>query len=116
VSSHTTVGLVLGFAFGLSWVWTMLGLVLRAPSSVSSVSLLVLFPLTLASNVFADPDTMPGWLQAFIDVNPVTHVVTAVRGLMYGTATIGQVGWVLLASAALTAVFAPLTMRLYRNR
>jgi ABC-2 type transport system permease protein len=110
------VGLVLGFAFGLSWVWTMLGLVLRAPSSVSSVSLLVLFPLTLASNVFADPNTMPGWLQAFIDVNPVTHAVTAVRGLMYGTATVGQVGWVLLASAALTAVFAPLTMHLYRNR
>lgn len=110
------VALVLAFAFGLSWVWTVLGLVLRTPSSVSSVSLLVLFPLTLASNVFADPRTMPGWLQAFIGVNPVSHVVTAVRGLMYGTATAGQVGWVLLASAALTAVFAPLTVRLYRNK
>ena len=110
------VGLVLGFAFGLSWVWTTLGLVLSAPSSVSSVSLLVLFPLTLASNIFASPDTMPGWLQAFIDVNPITHVVTAVRGLMYGTATARQVGWVLVASAALTAVFAPLTMHRYRHR
>jgi ABC-2 type transport system permease protein len=110
------VGLVLAFAFGLSWAWTLLGLVLRAPSSVSSVSLLVLFPLTLASNVFADPDTMPGWLQAFIGVNPIAHVVTAVRGLMAGTATVGQVGWVLVASAALTAVFAPLTVHLYRNR
>ena len=110
------VALVLAFAFGLSWVWTTLGLVLRTPSSVSSVSLLVLFPLTLASNVFADPGTMPGWLQAFIDVNPISHVVTAARGLMYGTATAGQVGWALVASAALTAVFAPLTMRLYRSR
>jgi len=54
------VALVLGFAFGLSWIWTTLGLVLRSPSSVSSVSLIVLFPLTLASNVFADPRTMPG--------------------------------------------------------
>jgi ABC-2 type transport system permease protein len=107
------VGLVLAFAFGLSWVWTLLGLVLRAPSSVSSVSLVIMFPLTLASNVFVDPHTTPGWLRAFIDVNPISHLVTATRGLMAGTATAGQIGWVLLASALLTAVFAPLTMRRY---
>ncbi len=110
------VGLLLGFAFGLSWVWTTLGLVLRASSAVSSLSLLVLFPLTLASNIFVDPKTMPGWLQAFIDVNPVSHLVTAERGLMAGTATAGQVGWVLAAAALLTAVFAPLTSRLYRSK
>jgi ABC-2 type transport system permease protein len=110
------VGLVLAFAFGLSWLWTTLGLVLRSPSAVSSVSLVILFPLTLASNVFADPRTMPGWLQAFIDVNPISHVVTAVRGLMAGSVTPGQIGWVLVASAVLTAVFAPLTMHLYRAR
>jgi ABC-2 type transport system permease protein len=109
------VGLLLGFAFGLSWVWTVVGLTLRTPNAVSSASLLVLFPLTLASNIFVEPRTMPGWLQAFIDVNPVTHVVTAVRGLMYGTVAAGQVGWVLVASAALTAVFAPLTVHLYRD-
>jgi ABC-2 type transport system permease protein len=109
------VALVLGFAFGLSWVWTALGLVLRTPSAVNNLSLLVLFPLTLASNIFVDPETMPGWLQAFIGVNPVTHVVTATRGLLGGTVTAAQVGWVLAASAALTAVFAPLTMHLYRN-
>jgi ABC-2 type transport system permease protein len=88
----------------------------RAPSAVNNVSLLVLFPLTLASNIFADPQTMPGWLQAFIDVNPVSHLVTASRGLMAGTATAGQVGWVLAASAALTAVFTLLTLHLYRNK
>jgi ABC-2 type transport system permease protein len=110
------VALILGFAFALSWVWTTLGLVLRTPSAVNNLSLLVLFPLTLASNIFVDPQTMPGWLQAFIDVNPITHVVTAVRGLLAGTATAGQVGWVLAASAALTAVFAPLTVHLYRDK
>jgi ABC-2 type transport system permease protein len=110
------VALLLGFAFGLSWVWTTLGLVLRAPSAVNNLSLLVLFPLTLASNIFADPQTMPGWLQAFIDLNPISHLVIAERGLMAGTATAGQVGRVLLASAALVAIFAPLTMRRYRNR
>jgi ABC-2 type transport system permease protein len=110
------VALVLGFAFGLSWVWTTLGLILRTPSAVNNLSLLVLFPLTLASNTFVDPQTMPGWLQAFIDVNPITHVVTAARGLMAGTATAGQVGWVLAATAVVAALFAPLTMQLYRNR
>jgi ABC-2 type transport system permease protein len=110
------VALLLGFALGLSWVWTTLGLVLRTPSAVNNLSLLVLFPLTLASNIFVDPQTMPGWLRAFIDVNPITHLVTATRGLMAGTATAGQVGWVLAATAAVTAVFAPLTMRRYRNR
>jgi ABC-2 type transport system permease protein len=110
------VALVLGFAFGLSWVWTTLGLVLRAPSAVNNLSLVVLFPLTLASNIFVDPATMPGWLQGFIDVNPVSHLVTASRGLMAGTATAGQVGWVLAASAALTAIFAPLTSHLYRSQ
>jgi ABC-2 type transport system permease protein len=110
------VALVLSFAFGLSWVWTTLGLVLRAPSAVNSLSLLVLFPLTLASNIFVEPTTMPGWLQAFIDVNPISHLVTAARGLMGGTATPGQVGWVLAVAAALTAVFAPLTTHLYRNQ
>jgi ABC-2 type transport system permease protein len=110
------VALILGFAFGLSWVWTTLGLILRAPSAVNNVSLLVLFPLTLASNTFADPQTMPGWLRAFVDVNPVSHLVTASRGLMAGTVTAGQVGWVLAASAALTAVFAPLTMHRYRHQ
>jgi ABC-2 type transport system permease protein len=110
------VALVLGFAFGLSWVWTALGLILRTPSAVNNLSLLVLFPLTLASNIFVDPTTMPGWLQAFIDVNPISHLVTAARGLMGGTATPGQVGWVLAASAALTAVFAPLTVHLYRDK
>jgi ABC-2 type transport system permease protein len=110
------VALLLGFAFGLSWVWTTFGLVLRAPSAVSNLSLLVLFPLTLASNIFVDPQTMPGWLQAFIDLNPISHLVTAERGLMAGTAAAGQVGWVLAAAAALTAVFAPLTIHLYRNK
>jgi ABC-2 type transport system permease protein len=110
------VALILAFAFGLSWIWTTLGLVLRTPQAVSNIALLVLFPLTLASNVFADPRTMPGWLQAFIHVNPISHLVAAARGLMAGTATAGQIGWALAASAVLTTVFAPLTMHLYHGK
>jgi ABC-2 type transport system permease protein len=110
------VTLLLVFSFSLAWVWTALALVLRTPSSVSNVSLLIVFPLTFASNVFVQPRTLPGWLHTFVDANPISHLVTAERGLMHGSATAGQVGWVLLASAVLLAVFAPLTMHLYRAK
>jgi ABC-2 type transport system permease protein len=112
----SAVALLLAFAFGLAWIWTTLGLVLRSPSAVTNTSTLVVFPLAFASNVFVEPGTMPGWLQAFVDVNPVSHLVTAVRGLVHGTATAGQVGLTLLMAAALVAVFGPLTLRLYASR
>jgi ABC-2 type transport system permease protein len=110
------VALVLVFAFGLGWLWNTVGLVMRSPRAIMSIGLTVLFPLTFVSNVFVEPATMPPWLQTFVDVNPISHLVTAERGLMDGTATAGEIVWVLVASAALIAVFAPLTMRLYRNK
>lgn len=108
------VALVLVFAFSVSWIWTALGLALRSAQAVTVLSFAVQLPLTFASNVFVTPATMPGWLRAFVEVNPVSHLVTAERALMDGTAAAGQAGWVLLASAALIAVFGPLTMHLYR--
>ena len=110
------VACVVGFAFSLSWLWTTLGLLLRTPASVTTLSFVVQFPLIFASNVFVDPETLPGWLHTFVDINPVSHLVTAERGLMHGTATAGQVGWVVVASAVLVAVFAPTTMYLYGRR
>jgi ABC-2 type transport system permease protein len=110
------VALLLVFSFSVAWIWTALALVLRTPSAVSNVSLLFVFPLAFASNVFVEPQTMPGWLQTVVDVNPISHLVTAERGLMHGTATAGQIGWVLVASAAQVAVFAPQTMHLYRAK
>ena len=80
-----------------------------------AVSMMVLFPLTFISNVFVDPETMPPLLQTFVRINPISHLVTASRGLMAGEAT-GEVGWVLIASAVLVAVFGPVTMYLFRNR
>ncbi len=110
------LGLLLVFALSLSWAWTALGLLLRTPQAVMSAGTVVLFPLTLASNVFVSPQTMPGWLQAFVNVNPVSHLVTAERGLIAGQAALGEVAWVLLAAAALAAVFAPLTAWLYGRK
>ena len=111
-----SVVLIIVFAFSLSWIWTALGLVARTPNSVLWVSTLIMFPLTFASNIFVEPKTMPGWLQTAVVFNPITHLVTAVRGLMSGTVLIGQIGWLLAACAGLIVVFAPITMYLYRNK
>jgi ABC-2 type transport system permease protein len=108
--------LVVVFAFGLSWVMTTVGLLLRAPNAVMNAGFMALFPLTFLSNVFVEPETLPRALEAFVDVNPISHLVTASRGLMEGTAQTDEIAVVLGTSAALTAVFAPLTVRLYRTK
>ncbi|TDD72065.1 ABC transporter permease [Jiangella aurantiaca] len=108
--------LVLVFAFSLSWIFAFLGLVMRSAGAVQGVSMLAMFPLTFASNVFVDPSTMPGWLRSWVDVNPVSQLVTAVRGLMAGAPDAGAIGWSLFGCAVLVAVFGPLTMRAYRRK
>lgn len=107
------VALLLLFCFSMSWVWMLLGLNVQTPETVMQMSMSILFPLTFASNVFVDPATMPGWVQAFVKVNPVTHLTDASRALMHGTSAGSSIGWVLLWSAGLFLVFAPLTMREY---
>ncbi len=109
-------GLVILFAFGLSWVFTTLGLLMRAPNAVMTAGFLFIFPLTFLSNVFVDPKTLPGPLEAFVNVNPVSTLATASRGLMAGNADPKDIVVSVLVAAALTAVFAPLPTRLYRRR
>ena len=109
------LALVVVFAFGLSWVFTSLGLVLRSPNAVMNAGFMGIFPLTFLSNVFVDPATLPGALEAFVRVNPISVLATASRGLMEGNAEAGDIAAVLAVAAALTAVFAPVTTRLYRR-
>jgi daunorubicin/doxorubicin transport system permease protein len=108
--------LVVVFSFSLAWVFTTVGMVMRAPNAVMNAGFMVLFPLTFLSNAFVKPDTLPGWLEAFVEVNPISHLITASRGLMDGTVHAGDIGLVLGVAAALTAVFAPLTTHLYRSK
>jgi ABC-2 type transport system permease protein len=110
------VALLVVFAFGLAWVFTTLGLLLRTPNAVMNAGFMGIFPLTFLSNVFVEPETLPGWLEAFVDANPISHLVTASRELMAGTASASEIGYVLASAAILAAVFAPLTVRLYRSR
>jgi ABC-2 type transport system permease protein len=108
------VALLLVFASGVAWLFTFLGMVLRAPNAVMNAGMVVLFPLTLASNVFVPPETMPDWLETLVDHNPVTRMVTATRSLMAGSATFEEVAWVLGATAAFALVFVPLVLRRFR--
>jgi ABC-2 type transport system permease protein len=108
--------LVIVFAFGLSWVFTTLGLLLRSPNAVMNAGFMGIFPLTFLSNVFVDPDTLPSALEAFVNVNPISILATASRDLMEGNPAGGDIAIVLAVAAALTAVFAPITTRLYRKR
>ncbi|MPZ89741.1 MAG: ABC transporter permease, partial [Nitriliruptorales bacterium] len=111
-----SLALLLVFAFSLSWIWTLVGLLMRSENAVFTVSNTVMFPLTFVSNVFVSPQTMPPWLEAFVNVNPITILVTATRGLMHGQAVTGEIVLVFAVSAALIAVFGPLTMYVYRKK
>lgn len=103
------------FAFGIGWVFTTVALWVKSPSTVLTLSWVVIMPLTFASNIYVDPATMPGWLQAFVAVNPVTHIVTATRGLLDGTLSAGDIALSLLTPAIVMLVCAPVAMRLYRR-
>jgi ABC-2 type transport system permease protein len=110
------LALVVVFSFGLSWVFTTLGLLMRSPSAVMNAGFMGIFPLTFLSNVFVEPETLPSGLEAFVEVNPISHLATASRGLMEGNAAASDILIVLATAAVLTAIFAPLTTRLYRTR
>lgn len=108
--------LVIVFALCLCWVSVFLGTILREPGSVQGILFLVMFPLTFGSNMFVPIGSMPGWLQAWAHVNPTTHLVEAVRGLLVGGPVAGPVAWTLLWAAVMLAVFAPLAVNAYRKR
>lgn len=110
------VALMLVFALGFSWVSVLVGILGKDPEKVQLFGMTALFPLTFVSNVFVPTETMPSWLQVFVDVNPVTILADAVRGLMVGGPAAGPVLWSLVWAAVFAAVFAPLSLRAFRRR
>jgi ABC-2 type transport system permease protein len=115
VGALAALAVVVAFSFGLSWVFSTLGLLLRSPNAVMNAGFMGIFPLTFVSNVFVDPRTLPGPLEAFVDVNPISILANVSRGFMEGNVDGGEVVVVLGVAALLTAVFLPLTTRLYRR-
>ena len=108
-----TLLLILVFAFALSWLWIIVGMLMKTPETVMTMSFVFLMPLTFASDIFVQLQTMPGWLQAVVGRNPVTLLARASRGLMHGNVVMSDVWWVLVSSAVITAVAVPIAMRLY---
>jgi ABC-2 type transport system permease protein len=108
-------GLVLVFAFAVSWIWIIFALKVQTPESVMTTSFVFLMPLTFASNVFVEVKTLPSWLQGIVRYNPVTHLTDAVRGLMHGTRVGTDILWVLVASAIIVLIASPIALRMYHQ-
>jgi ABC-2 type transport system permease protein len=108
--------LAVAAGWSLAWVFTWVGTIARSAQSVQGISMLIMFPLTFLSNAFVPVETLPGWLAAFVQVNPVSHVVSAVRDLANNGAVTGEVGWAVVGCAVVVAIFAPMSVATFRRR
>jgi ABC-2 type transport system permease protein len=111
-------GMVLAVVTGwsLAWIFMWIGAITKTAGAVQGMSMLIMFPLAFLSNAFVPVDTLPGWLQTLTSVNPVSHVVSALRDLLNDGAFTAQVGWALLGCATVAAIFIPLAVRSYSKR
>jgi oleandomycin transport system permease protein len=110
------IGIAICFALSFAWVSVWVGMKVRNPGAVQGVMFLLVLPLSFGSNTFVRTSTMPGWLQAFVNVNPISHLVSAVRGLMLGGPVAVPIGWTFAWIAGLLVVFFPLALRAYIRR
>ena len=110
------IGLSIAFALCFCWVSVWVGMKARTSGSVQGIMFLLILPLSFGSNAYVPTDSMPGWLQAFVKVNPISQLVGVVRGLMVGGPVADHVAWTLVWMAGLLIVFVPLAMRAYRRR
>ncbi|WP_067495226.1 ABC transporter permease [Actinoplanes sp. TFC3] len=104
------------FALCLSWLPVFVAMKVRTPGAVQGLMFALIMPLSFASNVFVSPDTLPGWMQGFVDVNPLTHLVGAVRGLFLGSPLGSHIWWTLAWCAGFVIIFMPLALRAYRKK
>jgi ABC-2 type transport system permease protein len=101
--------------WAIAWIFTWVGTIARSARSVQGISMMILFPLTFLSNAFVPVDTLPSALQTFVNINPVSHLVSATRDLANHAEVTSQVGWTLLAGFVVMAIFAPLAVRSYKR-
>jgi oleandomycin transport system permease protein len=116
ISALAGVALAIAFALCFCWISVWVGMLARTPGAVQGIMFMLVLPLSFGSNTFVDPSTMPGWLRAFVNVNPITNLVSAERGLMIGGPVAQPLMWTLIWMAGLLAVFVPLALRAYKRR
>ncbi|AYF96852.1 ABC transporter permease [Protaetiibacter intestinalis] len=119
----SAIVLMIVFAVSLCWISVFVGMIVRSSGAVQGISFLVVFPLTFGSSAFVPADTLPDWLQAWVSINPVNHVIEAMRGLLVGADHMagditlgGQILWVLASCVVLVGVFFPLATWAYRRK
>jgi ABC-2 type transport system permease protein/oleandomycin transport system permease protein len=110
------LALLVVVALAMSWMSVLIGLKASSPEKVQMIAFSTMMPLTFTSSALVPSSTFPGWLQAWSDINPVTYLADAIRGLLIGgevaTATLVSLLW----SAGFVIVFAPLAIRAFRTR
>src|SRR5699024_4004759 len=107
--------LVVITGWSLSSAFAYVDTVARAAKGFQGISMMVLFPLTFLSNAFVPVESLPNWLQWFVNINPISHVVSGVRDLANAGTFSGEVGWALLGCAVVLGIFAPLTVKSYQR-
>jgi oleandomycin transport system permease protein len=115
-STIAAIALSIAFALCFCWISVWVGMKARTSGAVQGIMFLLILPLSFGSSTFVAPSTMPGWMQAFVKVNPISQLVDTVRGLMIGGPVAGHLGWTFLWMGILLVVFVPLAMRGYRRR
>jgi oleandomycin transport system permease protein len=121
---HVAIAIIviIAFAVSLCWVSVLIGMLARSSGAVQGISFLIVFPLTFGSSTFVPASTLPTWLQGWVSINPVTHVIESMRGLLTGNTGVvgytltGQLLWVIGACVVLVAVFFPLATWAYRRK
>ena len=116
VAAAAGIGISIAFALCFCWISVFVGMKVRTSGAVQGIMFLIVLPLSFASNTFVNPDTMPSWLQKFVEINPISQLVTTVRGLMTGGPVQESLMWTLVWMATLLIVFVPLALRGYRKR
>jgi ABC transporter DrrB family efflux protein len=110
------IGIALFFGYACSWLFALLGLLIRNVEAATMTALALTFPLVFAASTFTSTDRMPRWVRVFADAQPVTHVVDALRALTQGTGPAAHSAFAALAwSAGLLIVAATLAVRRFRT-
>jgi ABC-type multidrug transport system permease subunit len=115
VAALVAVALAVAVGVAFSWIFALLGLLVRDPESAGIGGLLAVIPLIFTSSTFVPVTTFPGWLQAFAHVNPITAAVDALRSLCLGGSTAAPVGQALAWIGGLLAITVPAAVHRYRR-
>jgi oleandomycin transport system permease protein len=116
VSAAAGCLLLLTFALAMCWVSALIGMLVKTPQGVQTFGFIAFFPLVFGSSLLVPVATMPGWLQAFAKINPMSYLTEAVRGLFTGGPTAGPAAKSLLWALGIFVVFAPLAVAVYRRK